>query len=360
MNILNMIREQISPETLGQISKSVGESPEGTKSALEQAVPALLGSAASEAASPKGATDLFNSITQQLPKLGSLGSIGSLLGGLGGAGGGGPGAAGASFVSSLLGPKMNMVSDLIASRAGIRGQSGSSLLGMAGTLLMSFLGKQMMTQKLDAGGFGQLLKSQIPHLQGLVSPELTKMLGIGNVLGATQATAQHAYAETAAAARTGASSGAKALKWALIPLALLLAGIFLYRQSRNTDVGGTREETWTATNTGVSGAPASFADRFNDAMNRANGSPVDLQAVSFDSSGALSTEGKTRMAALSRMINDHPSLKVSVTAYGKTADEAATRANAIKSALTTAGVSADRVSTQTETGEGLPKISFTK
>src|SRR6476646_546896 len=120
MNILNMIREQVSPDMLAQISHSLGESPEGTKSALEQATPALLGSAAAEASSPKGATGIFNLIMQELPKLGSGGNLlGSLTGG---------GGAGASFVSSLLGPKMGMVGDFIASKAGIRGQSATSLL----------------------------------------------------------------------------------------------------------------------------------------------------------------------------------------------------------------------------------------
>ena|ERR1051326_6116520 len=132
MNILNMIREQISPETLSQISKSVGESPEGTKSALEHAVPALLGSAAAEASSPKGATAIFNSITQAMPKEGWPSSIGSLLGNFtGGAGSGGPGA---SFVSSLLGSKMVWFRNL-SRTAEIRPQSGGSLLGIAGSLI---------------------------------------------------------------------------------------------------------------------------------------------------------------------------------------------------------------------------------
>jgi hypothetical protein len=364
MNILNMIREQISPETLGQISKSVGESPEGTKSALEQALPALLGSAASEAASPKGATDLFSSITREAPKLGSLSGI---LGSLGGTGGGGPGA---SFVSSLLGPKMNMVRDFISGRAGIRTESGTSLLGMAGSLLIGALGKQMMTQKLDVAGFGQLLRSQIPHLQGLLPPELTKTLGLGNLLGTTptQPAAQPSHTtpayETASHATAAApSSGAKALKWAVIPLALLLAGIFLYRHSRNTDVGGTREETYTTTNrvTGSSYVDTtSFTDRFKNALANPTGSPIDLQGVGYDSLGGLSSDAKTKLSALGKMINNYPSLKVAITTYGKTEDDAASRANAIKSALATAGVSTDRVTTETAVGEGWPKISFTK
>jgi hypothetical protein len=68
MNILNIIREQLSPEILGQISKSVGESPEGTQSALQQALPALLGSAAAQASSPGGATGLLEMLKQKAPQ----------------------------------------------------------------------------------------------------------------------------------------------------------------------------------------------------------------------------------------------------------------------------------------------------
>ena len=355
MNILNMIRDQISPDMLAQISHAVGESPEGTKTALEQATPALLGSAAAEASSPKGAMGLFNTITRELPKLGSLSSLLA-----GGTGSGGPGA---SFVSSLLGPKMGMVGDYIANKAGIRSESSGSLLGMAGSLLMGALGKQMMTQKLDAGGFGQLLKSQIPHLQGL-SPELGKMLGIGNLLGGAQQAAAPAYEAVRQTTATAASSGAKALKWAILPLALLLGGILLFRANRNKDMGGTRDETWTATNSATSvpreANPDYYIDQFKAAVARADGSPVELQGVGFDSSGALSSDAKTKLSALGRMINGYPALKVSITAYGQTQDEAATKADALKSALASAGVSTDKVSTQTAVGDGLPKISFMK
>jgi hypothetical protein len=365
MNILNMIREQISPDTLAQISHSLGESPEGTKAALEHAAPAILGSAAAQASSPAGATGLFNMITQQMPK---LGSIGNLLGSFTGTGAAGSGGPGASFVSSLLGPKMGMVADFISNKAGIRGGSASSLLGMAGSLVMGALGKQMTTQNLDAGGLGQLLKSQVPHLQGL-SPDLGKMLGLGNIMGGAQKVAAPAYEAVRNTAATATSSAGKSLKWALIPLALLVAGVLVYRNihafrtARTTDVGGTGEKTWTTTDSGSSAprpANAAYVDQFKNAIARADGTPVELQGVGFDGSGALSSDGKTKLSALGRMLNSYPDLKVSITAYGKTEEEAAKNAEAIKSTLTTIGITADRVTAQPQVGDGTPKISFMK
>jgi hypothetical protein len=104
----------------------------------------------------------------------------------------------------------------------------------------------------------------------------------------------------------------------------------------------------------------SFTDNFKDAVTSANGVPVALEGVGLDSLGGLSSDAKTKLSALGKTINAYPSVKVSITAYGKTDSEAAGKADAIKTALATAGVSPERVSTQTATGEGWPKISFTK
>jgi hypothetical protein len=268
---------------------------------------------------------------------------------------------------------MNMVRDFISTRAGIGTQAGTSLLGMAGSLLMGVLGKHIMTQKLDAGGFGQLLKSQVPHLQGLLPPEMSKMLGLGNLLGTNQPTPQPAssassysapaYEPAAHATASAPASGSKALKWALIPALLLLAGLFFLRQSRNTDAGGTRDETLSTSSTGAS-APrvdtTSFTDHFKDAVTSANGAPIELQGVNLDGAGGLSGDAEKKLSALGKMINEYPSLKVSITAYGKTEAEAAGKADAIKTALASAAVSPERVSTQTAIGAGWPKISFTK
>jgi len=361
MNILNMIREQFSPELLGQISKSIGESPQGTKSALEHSLPVLLGSAAAEASSPKGATDLFNALKRGMSQQGEVATASSLLGSPGGGGGG------ASFVSSLLGPKLAMIRDYIASKSGIRSGSAGSLLGVGGSLLMSALGKQVMGQGLDASALGQLLRSQIPHLKGLIPSELTNMLGIGNLFGTSEpAEAASSYASSAGASYEAAKpsvSGAKALRWALLVLALLLCGVFFYRHSRKAEVGGTREETITQTGTGY-GVPqtdiASFMDQMKGAITRADGTPLDLRGMSFDSLGDLSGEAKTKLSALGKMVNNYPELKMTVLAYGKTADEAASKANSIKTVLANAGLSTERIAVQEEVGQGWPKVSFNK
>src|SRR5262245_31292546 len=166
INKLRIIQNQLSPQTIGQISNAVGESPEGTTSALGTAFPALLGSLLGKAnSSPSGVTDIFNMLKQGQAQGGWSDSISNVLGGMSG---GTPQAAHQSLLSSLLGSKLGPVADFIASRCGIRGSSATSLLGMAAPLLMGTLGKQVASQGLGAAGLGQLLSSQSQYLKGVL------------------------------------------------------------------------------------------------------------------------------------------------------------------------------------------------
>ena len=335
------------------MTRRLGENPEGAKTALQQALPALLGSAAAQASSPGGATGLLDMLKQKAPQGGWSESLSGLLGSPG------AGTAGSSFVSSLLGPKMNAVRDFIAGRSGVRPESATSLMGLGGQILMGILGKQVMARGLGASGLGQLLSSQIPHLQGLIPPDLANTLGIGNFLGMGKQAVADAASQAAPVMEHARTSGASALRWA-IPLAVLLGAIILiYQHNRRGNVGGTADETSTAVNTGAANAQ-SFTDRIKAAIARGDGVPVPLEGVDFDNSGNLSAEAQTKLSQLGTLVNENPSLRVTVTTYGNGVEEATSKANAIKAGLVRTGLGPERITTQPQEGQGLPKISFAK
>jgi outer membrane protein OmpA-like peptidoglycan-associated protein len=358
MNIVSILREQLSPEVVGQISKAVGEEPEGTKNALQQALPALLGSAAAQAASPNGATGLLEMLKQKAPQGGWSESLSGLVGNPG------TGLAGSSFVSSLLGPKINGVRDFIASHSGIRKESASSLLGIGGQMLMGILGKQVMARGLGASGLGQLLSSQIPHLQGLVPPEMASMLGIGNYLGIGKPLPE-ASSDDAPALEQARTTGASVLRWA-IPLAVVLGALFLfYQHNQRGNVGGTADETSSGGANDARTAGSSlganqqaFRDQMQAAIDRGDSTPVALQGVDFDNAGNLTAEAQAKVAQLGKVINEKPSMRVTINTYGNSVEEAATRAKTIQSALVGTGLGPERIATRSEVGQGAPKISF--
>src|SRR6185312_3618171 len=109
MNILSLIQSQLSPQAIGQISNTVGESPENTKSALGTAVPAVLGSLIGKAnASPDGATQIFNTLQQHQGSW--MDSISSTL-----SSGAQAQTGTGSLLNSILGSRLGPVAEFISS-----------------------------------------------------------------------------------------------------------------------------------------------------------------------------------------------------------------------------------------------------
>jgi hypothetical protein len=258
---------------------------------------------------------------------------------------------------------MNLLRDFVAGHAGIRPESATSLMSMGGQLLMGILGKQVAARGLGASGLGQLLSSQIPHLQGMIPPELANTLGIGNYLGMGKQAVSSAASQAAPVLEHAGRSGASALRWA-IPLAVVLGAILLiYQYSNRRNVGGTADETTRTVDRSAATPGATvqaFTEQMKAAIGRADGAPVALQGVDFDSSGNLSAEAQAKLSQLGTLINQNPSLRVTITTYGNGVEEATTKAKAIETALVRTGLGAERITTKPEVGQGLPKIRFAK
>jgi hypothetical protein len=387
MNILSLIQNQLSSQTIGQISNALGEGQEQTRSALNTAFPALLGSLVGKAnASPSGLGEIFNTIKQGQLQGGWTDAIGQAISG------GPPPMARQSLLSSILGSKLGPVADFIASRCGIRGGSATSLLGMAAPLLMGTLGKQVSSQGLGEGGLGQLLSSQIHYLKDAIPSGLANTLGIGNLLSGTQAptasvksaepasrensyrepTSREVYSESARA-----SGGSGILKWAWVPLLLALAGWFVFsRISRPSNVGGTPERT---ASTAGSGQDSRTATPIPDSRTVApvqSPRTMDFSSLKLTPGGVAdnvaksiasgnwnntielsdSTTGSVR--EISSVLAAAPSVKVRVTGRGDTEEAGLSRANAIKNTLVAAGISEGRVMTSGQTGTGVPTINL--
>jgi hypothetical protein len=376
MNLLSLIQNQFSPQILNQISGAVGESPEGTKSALSTAFPALLGSLMGKASSPNGANDVYNMVKQG-PNQGSW--TDSLSGLLGGLSGGGASPASTSLLNGLLGSKLGAVVEFIASHCGIRSGSASSLLGMAAPLLMGTLGKHVASQGLGASGLGQFLGSQAQYLKDAIPSGLANTLGIGNLLkgGAdTTRAAEPAYAPSSAGRDTrepvlASQAGPRnILKYAWVPLLLALGVWLLAHRSRETvpAAGGTENSGGTVVQSGggtklpslqnLNLTPGSTADNLAKAIAGGDFSHgFSLQDLSFDNVGNLTDSARGQIQQLGSVLNAAPNLKIQITGHGQTQEAALGQANAIKTVLTSIGVSGDRITTSGEAGSGAPSLS---
>jgi len=382
MNILNLIQSQLSPQAIGQISSAVGESPDATKSALGTAVPALLGSLVGKVnASPDGASQIFNLIKQGP---GAGGSWSDSISGLSG-GSGGQSQSTSSLLSSLLGSKLGGVSNFIAGNSGVKASSAMSLIGMAAPLLMGTIGKHIASEGLGATGLGDLLNSQKEHLKDALPSGLANTLGIGPLLGGTSETAkvpteaagapQPQYQQRPPSARPVITPAAPAprsspLKWA-VPLLLALgigAWAFMHRSNNMpAPVGGTADYTQTQTGHAVGApdwsslnlTPGSVADKLSKAISGGDSSKkIELDGVNFDAAGHLEDSANAQVKEIGSVLKMSPNSKVTITGYGTTEEEGMNEANSLKSALVSAGTSADHVMTRGEAGTGVPSIKL--
>ena len=138
--IQETVLQQLSPDTIAQMSQAIGSDPATTRQAIDAAVPMLMGGMAAHSASPSGAQSLEAAASQHD---GMLDSIGGILGGAGGLGGvlgglGGMlgGAGGGGILGDILGGSHNDVQDGVTKASGLdRAKAGKLLMMLAPIVL---------------------------------------------------------------------------------------------------------------------------------------------------------------------------------------------------------------------------------
>lgn len=379
MNLLSLIENQLTPQTINPISNALGESPEATKTALGAASPGILGSLLGKVtASPNGSADLLNMLKQGNSQGAWSDNLSQIAQGMGG---GTPSPNQQSLLGSLFGSKLGPVSDFISNHAGVSSGSAMSLLSMAAPLVMGTLGKHVASQGLNAGGLGQLLSSQIPFLKNALPPGLSNTLGINNILSGTQKIAQPAEAAYRQGTPVkGKASGGGVLKWAGAAALLALIGWLVASHANRNPVGGTVDTNLnvsTGANYGMPAgtnhmlpptgstygnapdltslhlAPGGIGDNLSKAISSGDmNKTIDLDGVTTDSNGVLTDSAKAGVADIHKVLSAAPSAKVRITGRGTTDEDAQKQAESIKNALVADGISADRISTGGQAGTG--------
>lgn len=235
VNLISKVRNELTDDAIGRVASSIGESPANTQSAIGYALPATVGMLAQKAQSTQGAADLFGML--QRGGFDGTSDTSSLLKG------GAPAADrirnGASLVSSIFGARQSTVADLMASRAGIRPQSATSLLGLIAPFVMNIVGREASTSGgFNASSVARLLGDQMGFVRGAGPAGLASVLGLGGTEEPARAPEvlhepARAYPHTVAGepARVYDRGGTSWLKWAipLILLGLIVWGLTAFR-----------------------------------------------------------------------------------------------------------------------------------
>jgi hypothetical protein len=156
-SLQDLLGPQKGSEAVDQISQQVGAEPSQVNTAIQAALPAILGSLANNAATPQGAESLDDALTND--------HDGSLLENLGGLGGmifdqqtPTPREADAGgILGHILGGNQGRVAQQASNKSGLPVGQVAQILMMLAPIVMAYLGRRKQDQGVGAEGLGGLL-----------------------------------------------------------------------------------------------------------------------------------------------------------------------------------------------------------
>ena len=219
INLLKLLEDEISSDVVSKIASFVGQGPATTRTALTNAVPAVMCALHQKTSTPGGSADLFDMLQRGGFDGTALGSPASAVGSVSGLADlaklGGP------LVASLFGKHELGVVDWLAKATGIGTSAASSLLGLAVPFVLNLIGRQVGS----AGGFNAASVANLIRSQGSFMASSAPR-GLAQAIGVSQCGEAPTRAYTPAVVGS-ADADEGWLKWLLPVLGMLALGVLL-------------------------------------------------------------------------------------------------------------------------------------
>lgn len=158
-SLQDLLGQEQGNQAVDQISQQVGADSSVVNTAIQAALPAILGGLSNNAATPEGAESLNNTLEQHHD-----GSILDNIGGLAGMifGGGqqapaSPAADAGGILSHILGGGQGQVAQDVSQKSGLGMGQVAQIMMFLAPIVMGYLGKQKQEQGVGASGIGGLL-----------------------------------------------------------------------------------------------------------------------------------------------------------------------------------------------------------
>ena len=174
MSILEEVQQELGQDKLAQISQQIGATPAQTQTAVQAAVPMLLGGMAGTASQPNGASAI-----QQ-----ALGSHAGILGNLGGLLGGAMPADGGGVLGKVLGGHQQTVQNGVQQAGGLDSSQTRHLLMIVAPIVLAILARrhanashdQLGTQlQQEAQNASVQAQKAAPHVGGILGKILDQV-----------------------------------------------------------------------------------------------------------------------------------------------------------------------------------------
>jgi hypothetical protein len=153
MDIVGDLMKQVATgDNLALISKSVGGDGKAVQSALGLGLPMIMGSMANTASKPGGAETLTKMLAQ--------GAASNPMDNLGGFLGNPAAAGGSGMINTLFGSQMGTIQNAISQKTGLPPVAVGKVMEIATPLVMGYVGKMFVSQKMDTQSLTTLLGDQ--------------------------------------------------------------------------------------------------------------------------------------------------------------------------------------------------------
>ena len=156
-SLQELLGQENGQQAVEQISQSVGADSSMVNSAVQMALPMIIGALSQNASQPQGAEALSNALQND--------HDGSILDNIGGLITGAQQADGGGILGHILGQKQTAAADQISQQTGLNSGQVMQILLMLAPIVMGYLGKQKREQGLDAGGLSNMLGQQQQQIQ---------------------------------------------------------------------------------------------------------------------------------------------------------------------------------------------------
>ena len=368
-SIVDTVAQSLSSGLISKLSTTTGETTANIEKGLGAAIRAMTGSVAMRANDPDTieqihsmAVDPANdlSLPDRAEGLASRLTPGS------------PGTSASDFIQSLLlGNRLSNMTDSLASYAGVSPATAKSLFGVATSLVLSYLGKMVRTERLDPPALSKRLAAEQGSIMAGLPPALSKFYP--SVAATAQDVSATIPSPAVAASRVAATEQRRSLLTWVMPLALAalaiwaIVGLFDHRrapeQARNESgprAVGTSGFVKTELPDGVNlrFRPTGTEARFL-AFIRGSGSPAratwfDFDRLNFETGSAvLKSESTEQLSNIAAILKAYPAAAVKIGGYtDNTGDAAANlrlsqmRAEAVRDQLRAMGIDASRLAAE--------------
>ena len=178
INLLEMMSSAIGPQLVGQAGRFLGASESTMQSAVDAALPALLGGLMQKGSTVSGAATLMSLLNTPGLDTGMLGNLGSFLGGgektnallkLGG-----------SLLPGVFGDRTGSLVNSVGAISGLSSSSASNVMALVVAMVLAFLKKHVTQNKLDGGALANLLAGQGDFLKAKLDGRVASALGFAS------------------------------------------------------------------------------------------------------------------------------------------------------------------------------------